>query len=317
MNAREEINAIVEQLNGPEYRFAFTKDFVMKACLVLTDDISDTRFKVTNFNASNTKKIEANWKKITSALVQAVGLLSSFGLTERSLTSANSVLSIAYYLLKRSLPPSYDSAQKYASDRRQFESGFFKSLLRGAFGAQGDTVLSNLRGVIKASYELFPAGALADKLQQMNRPIRFTDEDLEDLLAIQYGERLSFVALALLYPWVDYRNLFHIDHIHPRSMFTRKALRKAGVPEGDLEFCLAHYDEIPNLQILSSNPNIEKSNIPFEDWFARNYSTKKAREDFCERQFIPDVDLKLSNFWEFFEKRSALLKGDFGVVLQS
>jgi hypothetical protein len=40
MNAREEIGTLVEQLNGSDYRFAFDKDFVMKACLVLTDDIT-------------------------------------------------------------------------------------------------------------------------------------------------------------------------------------------------------------------------------------------------------------------------------------
>ncbi|MGA3136053.1 MAG: DUF262 domain-containing protein [Terracidiphilus sp.] len=317
MNAREEINALVEQLNGPEYRFAFSKDFVMKACLVLTDDITDIRFKVTNFNASNTKKIEGNWKKISGALKQSVGLLASFGFTERSLTSANSVLPIAYYLLKRSLPASYESAQKYASDRKAVHQWLMKSLLRGAFGAQGDTVLSNLRNIIKTTHELFPSGALADRLQQMNRPIRFTDEDVDDLLATQYNERQTFLVLALLYPWVDYRNLFHLDHIHPRSMFTRKALRQAGVVEADIEFCLAHYDDIPNLQILSDIPNIEKSSTPFDKWLVEKYPTKKARNDYCERQFIPDVDYSLANFREFFETRSSLLRDELRIVLQS
>jgi len=129
LNAREEINALVERLNGTDYRFGFGKDFVMKACLVLTDGISDIRFKVDNFNASNTKKIEANWAGITTALTQAVDLLDTFGFTERSLLSANSVLPIAYYLLKRGLPSTFSTANKYSSDRQEINQWLTKSLL--------------------------------------------------------------------------------------------------------------------------------------------------------------------------------------------
>lgn len=317
MNAREEIGALVEQLNGADYRFAFDKDFVMKACLVLTDDITDIRFKVTNFNASNTKKIENNWKNITGALKQAVALLASFGFTERSLTSANSVLPIAFYLLKRGLPASYDSAAKYGPDRRAVREWLLKTLLRGAFGAQGDTVLSNMRSIIKASNDSFPSEALADRLQQMNRPIRFTDEDIDDLLATSYGQKQAFLVLSLLYPWVDFRNAFHLDHIHPQTAFTAKKLRQAGVAEADIEFCLDHYDELPNLQVLANVPNLEKSGLPFEKWLGEQFPAKKARNEFCEKQFIPDTGLEIANFRKFFESRAALMRAELVRVLQS
>lgn len=317
MNAREEISAIVEQLNGSDYRFAFDKDFVMKACLVLTDDIADIRFKVTNFNASNTKKIEDNWKNITGALKQAVALLSSFGFTERSLTSANSVLPIAYYLLKRGLPQSYDSAKKYASDRSAVHQWLLKSLLRGAFGAQGDTVLSNMRSVIKASNSTFPSEALADRLQQMNRSIRFSPDDIDDLLATSYGQKQAFLVLSLLYPWIDFRNAFHLDHIHPQTAFTPKKLRQAGVADADIDFYLTHCDELPNLQILANVPNMEKSGLPFDKWLSEQFQTKKARAEFCDRQFIPDTDLDLANFREFFSRRAKLMRIELIKVLQS
>ena len=61
-NAREEIDALVDQPNGTDKGFGFDKDFVMKACLVLTEEITNIRFKVHNLNASNTKKIETNWE---------------------------------------------------------------------------------------------------------------------------------------------------------------------------------------------------------------------------------------------------------------
>jgi hypothetical protein len=316
MNAREEIGSLVEQLNGSDYRFAFDTDFVMKACLVLTDDITDIRFKVTNFNASNTKKIENNWKNITGALKQAVALLTSFGFTERSLMSANSVLPIAYYLLKRGLPSSYDSAVKYATDRTAVRQWLLRSLLRGAFGAQGDTVLTNMRSVIKSEHSIFPSHALADKLQQMNRPIRFTEEDIDDLLAVDYGQKQAFLVLSMLYPWIDYRNAFHLDHIHPQSAFTRTKLKQAGVAEADVKFCMEHYSQVPNLQILADIPNIEKSGKPFQKWLAAQYSSRKAKGEFCERQFIPDTDLGIETFRDFFERRTELMRAELIKVLQ-
>ncbi len=316
LNARDEINALVDQLNGPDHRFNFDKDLVMKACLVLTDEIQDIRFKVTNFNATNTKKIEDNWKNITEALRQAVALLMSFGLSERSLTSANSVLPIAYYLLKRGLPANYDSSTKYLTDRAAIRQWLFRSLLRGAFGAQGDTVLTNVRSVIRASNGVFPADALAEKLHQMNRPIRFSSEDIDDLLSVRYGQKQVFLVLSLLFPGIDYRNNVHLDHVHPQTIFTRKKLLQAGVPAHEVDFCLENCDEIPNLQILQNIPNMEKSSQPFAEWLEETYPSEKARSDFLRSQLIPDSDLRLANFKRFFEDRSKTLRLELHKALQ-
>ena len=145
------------------------------------------------------------------------------------------MLPIAYYLLKRGLPTSYDSGSKYTSDRVAVRQWLLKALLRGVFGSMGDTVLSNMRAIIKSSHEGFPSEALADKLQQMNRPIRFTEEDIDYILATRYGQKQVFLVLSLLYPWVDYRNAFHLDHIHPQTMFSGKKLKQAHLPEQDIE----------------------------------------------------------------------------------
>jgi hypothetical protein len=158
---------------------------------------------------------------------------------------------------------------------------------------------------------------LGDRLQRLNRPIRVNDDDIDDLLTYRYGERQSFLVLSLLYPWIDYKNLFHLDHVHPRSIFTTKSLKKAGVPESDIEFCLEHYDDLPNVQILATNPNQEKSNKPLADWITSAYPAKKARAEYCERQFIPDVDLGISNFREFFKARSALMRDQLNKLLKA
>jgi hypothetical protein len=53
-----------------------------------------------------------------------------------------------------------------------------------------------------------------------------------------------------------------------------------------------------------------------EEWIPEAYPTKKARAEYCDRQFIPDVDLHITNFREFFEARAALLKGQLNAILK-
>ena len=44
-------------------------------------------------------------------------------------------------------------------------------------------------------------------------------------------------ARVLLFPFVDTKNHFHIDHVFPRSLFTPAKLKKAKVPDDDIEIC--------------------------------------------------------------------------------
>src|SRR6266567_2636571 len=66
-DAREEITTFVDQINRIGDGFNFDKDFVLKACLVMSD-LSDIAFKVDNFNKPNMLRIEQEWEGISSAL---------------------------------------------------------------------------------------------------------------------------------------------------------------------------------------------------------------------------------------------------------
>jgi hypothetical protein len=54
-----EINPLVDSLNTTGLGFNFSKDFVLKAGLMLSD-IASVGFKVENFNRNNMKKLELN-----------------------------------------------------------------------------------------------------------------------------------------------------------------------------------------------------------------------------------------------------------------
>ena len=83
-NARDEIHQLVDELNGIGDGFAFSKDWVLKAGLMLSD-IGSVGFKVDNFNRPNMEVLERRWPAIKKALLRTVKLVSSFGFDSATL----------------------------------------------------------------------------------------------------------------------------------------------------------------------------------------------------------------------------------------
>src|SRR5204863_7367845 len=105
-DARSEINDLVDGLNDTGMGFNFSKDFVLKAGLMLSD-IASVGFKVENFGRANMATLEANWPGIRAALVRTVQLAASFGLNGQTLRADSALLPIAYYLYSRQAPENY------------------------------------------------------------------------------------------------------------------------------------------------------------------------------------------------------------------
>lgn len=99
-DAREEIIKFVAEIENIGNGFEFSKDFVLKSCLVLCD-FTNIAFKVDNFNRANMLTIESQWEQITQALRLTVTLIDAFGYERETLTSNYALIPIAYYLLKR------------------------------------------------------------------------------------------------------------------------------------------------------------------------------------------------------------------------
>lgn len=107
-DARSEINDLVDSLNDTGMGFNFSKDFVLKAGLMLSD-IASVGFKVENFGRANMKKLEANWPKVSDSLRLTVRLAASFGLS-RDTISADSAL------LADRLLPAQEGRRRQVSD---------------------------------------------------------------------------------------------------------------------------------------------------------------------------------------------------------
>ena len=228
-DAREEIHQTVDEINNIGNGFDFSKDWVLKAGLMLSDT-HNVGFKVENFNRRNMKTLENNWRSIRRALIQTVNLVASFGFTGETIRADSALLPIAYYIYVRKADSSYLEHLRFSHDREIIRRWLIASLLKsGIWGSGLDTLLTALRQSIKENYSGgFPVDAAGNSMRQRGKSIRFDEEEIDALTDLRYGDSRTFPLLSLIFKHLDLRNHFHIDHIFPRSRFTTTRLKSKG-----------------------------------------------------------------------------------------
>ena len=93
-DARKEIHKLVDSIR--DKGFSISKDLILKTSLFLYS--KDIKFRVTNFSKENAKEFETEWETIRDSILSAFDLIRSFGFTDFTLTSKNSIIPIVYYL---------------------------------------------------------------------------------------------------------------------------------------------------------------------------------------------------------------------------
>lgn len=319
LDAREEIHTLVDELNGIGEGFGFSKDLVLKAGLMLSD-IGNVGFKVDNFNRANMAVLEQKWLEIKQALVLTVELMSSFGFNGQSLRADSAILPIAYYLFHRKPGSGYLTHNAHLEDRERIRRWVVRSLVKasGVWGSGLDTLLTALRETLRDhDGQRFPVEELQEVLARRGKSFAFEPEEIEELLDLPYGNSRVFPLLSLLFPFIDFRNHFHVDHVFPRSRFTPKRLRAAGVAE---EY-VTHYKELaerlPNLQLLQGNVNVEKQHKMPAEWLEETLPEGSQRDAYRQNHLLGEVPSSLSEFETFHTDRRARLRERLQVVLRA
>ena len=129
LDARREVNELVDALNGIGGGFSFSKDLVLKAGLMLAE-IKSVGFKVENFDRANMATLEDAWPAISKALGLTVRLVSDFGFTGQTLRADSALLPIAYYLYKRKAQPDFLTHARHAADRHAIKRWLVRSYLK-------------------------------------------------------------------------------------------------------------------------------------------------------------------------------------------
>lgn len=282
LDARKEIASLVDEMNQIRMGFSFTQNYVLKAGLMLTD-VASVGFRVENFTRPNMALLEENWRRIRVALILTAHLASQFGLNRQNLRAVSSLLPIAYYLYKIEAQESYLTHTKHAEDRGEIRRWLVASLLKpsGIWGSGLDTLLTLLRATIRNSggYR-FPAAELREGMAARGKPLTFDEREIDVLLQAEYGKSNTFLALSLLYPFVDLRNQYHVDHVFPESQLRWAELKKREWPEEEVSWVSGRRNQLPNLQLLAGAENVEKQAALPADWLFKRFPDEVERTQY-------------------------------------
>ncbi|KQW43162.1 MULTISPECIES: DUF262 domain-containing protein [unclassified Ensifer] len=317
ISAREEIYNFVETLNSRlDRKNDVNKDFVMKACLLLSD--LDHVYQVKNFTNRNLEIMRGNWTKIQQSLKRTFLLVNSFGIDRENLTSLNALLPIAYYLHKLDLDLLSATTPFYVTNVERVRRWLVAALLCRVFGGTSDSTIGAAKNTIASalpSSKNFPLTHLNISLsRQIRRPSYITGETLEGVMGLQYGSKQMFLLLSLLYDNKSWgTTAHHIDHIFPQSRVDRKHLMRNNIPMSKIEQLSSCANRVGNLQLLVSAENLEKNNATFEDWIRTRDHTFLAKHLIPEDEHLWSI-MMLPQFVAEREKRImqklASLQGD-------
>ena len=133
---------------------------------------------------------------------------------------------------------------------------------------------------------------------ERGKSLGFTEDEVEDIADIQYGDRRVFLLLSLLFPFIDLANHFHVDHVFPRA--------KLYAPE---EYVSDYaVNGLANLQLLEGAKNVEKQALLPSDWLNQQFSDEAARRQYTQNHLLGEVPDGLHGFEIFYEARRERLK---------
>ena len=315
LDARKVIHEFVDKINDTSKGFDFNKDFVLKSCLVLAD-MKDIKFKVDNFSSENMAIIESQWPAISGSVHLAVRLAAHFGFNRKSLTSTNAIIPIAYFLKNNNIGEGILHSGSHEGNRAKIKLWLIRALLKRHFGGTPDNLYPVYRKIIQENSGAFPLEALITHYSGTNKSLDFYEEDIKNLLEVNYGSSFAFMLLSLLYP-LNHDYEFHQDHIHPKKHFTRKRLEKLGIITVDQrEAYLKRFNNLPNLQLLEGTLNMEKSDTLLNVWLDETYPKEQQLHQYKSINLIPeDLSTELDNFIPFFDARKQLIKSKLTGIL--
>ncbi|RDU51859.1 DUF262 domain-containing protein [Helicobacter sp. MIT 01-3238] len=316
LDARTEINNLVDRINQD---FNISKDLILKGFLYLFHN--SVKFQINSFDKKFIESIENKWYIIRNCFVETFRLLRSFGLEAKTLSTNNAILPILYFIYHKNLTEQIVDSVSQENNRKIIKRWLLRVFILKPFGGSGDTVLANMRKAfvkeLKQEQEnkkyfdedidIFPL----EKIEKEAKYSQVIDDEflVNEIMWRRKDSAEAFAILSFLYPNLDYKNnSFHKDHLHPTNSY--KEYEKIGKAKKSKDqnynyLAFEVYDSLPNLQMYDANKNMSKNDKSLEQWVNENCGND--RKGFLEKHLIPDIDLSLENFDEFYEKRKKLL----------
>ena len=291
-NGKENVETLLSVMNHKGDGFLFSRDYLMRACLVLVD--ADTNLKINSLTQKTIQTIRDNWSKIHKAMDMLTDTLSDIGMCDENLTSYNATMPIAYYL--------YCGGKLNDKESKKEVKKFLSvSLAKRLFGVASNSALRSTRNSLKVngnkkfSLDIFSSINLVG-----DRTFKVTESDIDRWLDNYEKGPNTYVLLSLLYPNLKLSQIaFHQDHCHPYMAFDRRKLSALGFDEDKIKDWEKKRNLLPNLQFLKDSENESKNDRSLLEWVSNGN----------EFDYHPlGVSLELKNFDTFFEERRKLIK---------
>ena len=322
-DARTEINTLVDRIKED---FNINKDLILKGFLYLFHN--NIKFQINSFNNEFIESIEKKWESIRDCFLETFKLLRSFGLEDKTLSSKNAILPILYFIYHKNLTEHIVDSVSQKENRELIKKWLLRALIFKPFGRSADTVFTNTRRAFikefkQDSNKYFDNNTDLFPFEKIEKEAKYTrnidDEFLEYIMLYRKNDPETFSILSLLYPNLDHKHSdFHKDHLHAQNLY--KEYKKIGEERkikdpnyNYLSFEL--YDALPNLQMLEAHVDASKQDKPLEQWIKESCKNESDRKEFLKRHLIPEVDLSLENFDNFYEERKKLLIGELKNIL--
>lgn len=293
--SEEKITELLEDLNKNGYDFE--RDFIIKLCLVLTNNGSkyDVR-KLKDINIIN--KIKTEWDNISNAIRFVKDFLfdKTYLKTKETLSSDLSIIPLIYFR--------YHFKDKWLDENSYIEY-LVKVNMTGAFGGVSDMFNDGLIDIVKHDMD-FKKENIYTFMKEKGKSLQLTNTKLFDL---SYTSKKQTHLLFNIWYGFNYRPSFvgnspQIDHIFPQTLLKSiKVQNEFG--KSVSKYKKVDMDQLANLMLLTAAENGAggKSGIYPDVFFA------DKTPDYLQKHCIPsDPALwQEPNFQLFIEERKKLI----------
>jgi uncharacterized protein with ParB-like and HNH nuclease domain len=297
---RDEIETLINSMNSKGEKFGFNTDFIMRACLTLTD--SPINLKINSFKKANVDKVSNNWDKIKQALLDTVSFLTKAGFSDQSITSYNALMPVVYYL--------YRGGELNSANIINFKRYFIVAQIKNLFGVASNTAITETRKAVQAitNFKKTPFTLDLFKDVKLTGDLNFkvTKETIDRCFEYEKGS-YTFMVLSLLYPEVKLEAMsFHQDHVHPYTGFDNKKIKTLILDKDTVTKWQSMRNKLPNLELLQGPENESKNAMPLKDWLAKGNSVKFMKEG---------ISTEFKDFEKFYEERESIMKKELSSIL--
>lgn len=295
-DGKENVEKILDSMNSKGDGFSFSRDYLMRLCLVLVD--ADPNLKINSLTRQTVQAVRNNWSRIDLSLEKLSKLLADIGLSDETLTSYNATMPIAYYLYK-------GGEIKEDESKKEVKKFLSVSLAKRLFGVASNSSLSTSRSVLKSldcKHTPFKLSLFEKATLVGGRTFTVDETEIDRWLDTYEKGQSTYIILTLLYPNLKLSQVaFHQDHCHPYAGFENKNISSLSLTEEEVKEWQKKRNLIPNLQFLEGAENESKNKTPLKEWIDAG----------GQLAYLPKgVSLELKDFDKFFEERRTLIKNE-------